>query len=637
MTSIKRIGVVLTSLIIILSITMIASNVYMIQSFGKLDQAEFLTDELRVRLDEINLPIRVILNISQQDLSQHDKHDHMKTVFDTNIELLLTNANKALEHIGVVCRNLEDSAVFFVSKKGANNLSQKLSHISDHLNSITLRAEAIQREGELSDSEGISIIQENYIDLLDDFAQYDSEYFIYSRASRDNLFVFFNIILVLLILVLFGMILLVFRLISTDMKLVERAYRLIGLHDYDVNKVVTKPIFIEEKKIQDTVKKLFNDQKVINEFKEMVSKAYVIDDIIDHLLVTVHEKMGVDRVGIAFYDEVNNKLTTEYGVATYEDMRIEVGYTSDLNKSDLRKIIETREGYINNNLEASLAKNPDSLSMQMIVREGIRSNMSLPLMIKNNVFGVVFFSSKKANHFSEENYRFASSLLYEITGALNRSYLMKIFIIRITNTIARLVDKKDIETGDHIQRMVKYSTVIAGFLKELARDTHPMSRQMILAIERNAALHDIGKVGTPDYILKKPGRLTPEEFAIMKEHATVGGDIFKQLNEELSQFDLAYYTIAENIARYHHEKWNGKGYPEGISEYDIPIEARVVAVADVFDALSSERVYKVALSFDESVSYIKSQAGKHFDPVVVEAFLLALDEIRKIYNFYHNM
>ena len=136
-------------------------------------------------------------------------------------------------------------------------------------------------------------------------------------------------------------------------------------------------------------------------------------------------------------------------------------------------------------------------------------------------------------------------------------------------------------------------------------------------------MHDIGKIGIPDHILQKPGKLTPEEWEIMKSHTTIGDDIIGDDNSNLLQ-------VARIIALNHHEKWDGSGYPKGIAGEAIPIEARIVSIADVFDALTSIRPYKTAWTIEEAVDYIKQQSGSHFDPTLVAAFLVALEKIINI-------
>ena len=196
----------------------------------------------------------------------------------------------------------------------------------------------------------------------------------------------------------------------------------------------------------------------------------------------------------------------------------------------------------------------------------------------------------------------------------------------------RSVDKKDNETGAHIQRMTLYSVLLARKVLELNHPDYPISERTILEIERNAAVHDIGKVGIPDAILKKPGKLTDDEWEVMRTHPIIGGDIFKSIREGLSAFDPDLYKIAEEITRYHHEKWNGKGYPYGLTGLDIPLVARIVTVADVFDAISSKRVYKEAFTIDDTFDTLLSMRGEALDPFLVDLFIQHRDEVLRNYS-----
>ena len=146
-------------------------------------------------------------------------------------------------------------------------------------------------------------------------------------------------------------------------------------------------------------------------------------------------------------------------------------------------------------------------------------------------------------------------------------------------------------------------------------------------LEISAMLHDVGKIKISDVILNKPGRFTPEEYEIMKKHAPYGGEIVKDIlgknaDEELLQ-------ITSSVARYHHEKWDGSGYPEGLKGEEIPLCARIMAVADVFDALVSKRVYKDAMMMDKAFQILERDAGRHFDPEIVEVFVKLREEVEK--------
>ena len=181
--------------------------------------------------------------------------------------------------------------------------------------------------------------------------------------------------------------------------------------------------------------------------------------------------------------------------------------------------------------------------------------------------------------------------------------------------IAKLSEYRDDETGKHVERMCAYSGVLA---RELARRGHAIEPSWIEDLEVAASLHDIGKVSIPDAILCKPGKLTEEEFEVMKTHALAGEEALRAVRERVGADPLLDMGIA--IAGGHHERWDGSGYPRGLAGTAIPLEARIVAVADVFDALASKRVYKPAFSPEKVASILREGSGSHFDPELIEAF-----------------
>ncbi|MCR5639788.1 MAG: HD domain-containing protein [Lachnospiraceae bacterium] len=193
--------------------------------------------------------------------------------------------------------------------------------------------------------------------------------------------------------------------------------------------------------------------------------------------------------------------------------------------------------------------------------------------------------------------------------------------------LADLVENRDSSTGDHVRKTATYVGIVLYQLRKMGYYTDQLTDQFISDVIKSAPLHDIGKIQIPDAILTKHGKLTDEEFEIMKHHTDFGAKVIEQAIESLPNSD--YLKEAKNMAAYHHEKWNGKGYPEGLSGEDIPLSARVMAVADVFDALISKRCYKGPYTFEEAMKIIRKDAGSHFDPKVAEAFLAAEEEVRK--------
>ena len=195
--------------------------------------------------------------------------------------------------------------------------------------------------------------------------------------------------------------------------------------------------------------------------------------------------------------------------------------------------------------------------------------------------------------------------------------------------MASLAETRDSETGNHIRRVQFYTKALAEKLKSHPRFAHYLTERTIDLLFKSAPLHDIGKVGIPDRILLKPGRLTADEYEIMKTHTTLGRQAIEHAERQLG-IQVDFLKLAKEIAYYHQEKWNGSGYPTGVGGDDIPISARLIALADVFDALISRRVYKSGMPHQEAVEVIKASKGTHFDPDVVDAFVEVQNEFAAI-------
>jgi len=192
-----------------------------------------------------------------------------------------------------------------------------------------------------------------------------------------------------------------------------------------------------------------------------------------------------------------------------------------------------------------------------------------------------------------------------------------------------LAETRDNETGNHLKRTQTYIRALALKLQDHPRFKHYLSNDIIESLYKLAPLHDIGKVGIPDHILLKQGKLTPEEYEIMKTHPTLGSDALAAAESSLPA-PSKFLHIGREIAGGHHEKWDGSGYPKGLKGDDIPISARLMALADVYDALICKRVYKKAFSHEDAVAFIRDGRGAHFDPDVVDAFLEIQGEFDQI-------
>lgn len=205
---------------------------------------------------------------------------------------------------------------------------------------------------------------------------------------------------------------------------------------------------------------------------------------------------------------------------------------------------------------------------------------------------------------------------------ISKAHLAMIF------SMSKLAESRDPETGEHLERMREYCRIIADELKEHTQYAAVIDEKYIENMYLASPLHDIGKVGVPDRVLLKPGKLTAEEFEEIKKHPTLGADTLRAVSQECPDND--FVKIGIEIAETHHEKWDGSGYPKGLAGKDIPLAGRILALGDVYDALTSKRVYKDAFSHEKSREIIVEGRGKHFDPDVVDAFLRREEEFVEV-------
>lgn len=249
--------------------------------------------------------------------------------------------------------------------------------------------------------------------------------------------------------------------------------------------------------------------------------------------------------------------------------------------------------------------------------------MQQPLNWHLRIF-IYIFIALIVGYFSDK-YKQKMKVITEQENEIVESRLATIY------SLVKLAEMRDDDTGAHIVRVSKFCRLIAVKLRSNAKYSELMTELYIDDLAKAAPLHDIGKVGIPDSILIKPGKLTDEEFEIMKKHTTIGA---KTLNEVLKRFpNNNFIILGSRIALYHHEKWDGSGYPKGLVEEEIPVSARIMAVADVYDALRSKRPYKSPYSHIETVEIIRQNSGKHFDPEIVDAFLENESEFEFIYKY----
>ncbi len=244
---------------------------------------------------------------------------------------------------------------------------------------------------------------------------------------------------------------------------------------------------------------------------------------------------------------------------------------------------------------------------------------------------------EKANASLLEHEQRLEQMVQERTAQLQQR-TEEVVAIKDTTIMAltSLAETRDNETGNHIRRTQNYVRSLAKHLRNHPRFSAFLNDENIEMVYKIAPLHDIGKVGIPDYILHKPGKLTDEEFEIMKTHTTLGGNAISGAESMTNVRNNPFLKAARQIAIGHHERWDGSGYPFALTGDHIPIVARLMAVADVYDAMTCKRVYKAAIPHDEVAAFIVAGKGKHFDPDVVDAFVAVQSEFREIAERYRD-
>jgi HD-GYP domain-containing protein (c-di-GMP phosphodiesterase class II) len=341
-----------------------------------------------------------------------------------------------------------------------------------------------------------------------------------------------------------------------------------------------------------------------------------------HLAMRIPE---VDRVAVASYDRPTDLLKTFIASTGPENTLIY--YDAKLADSpSLQEILRVGRPRVVNDLE--LFRRGTHAHTQTIQKLGFRSSYTLPVFQDGTFWGFVFFNSLKTDAFTPERFPFLD-VYGHLIGALATSEMLAARVLAAAvRTAHDMVHFRDPETGAHIDRMSRYSRLIA--LELGASGTHKIDDRTIERIFEFAPLHDLGKIGIPDSVLLKPGSLTPEERELMKSHTTRGLAMVEDIARNFGIEHLEGLNLLRHIAESHHETLDGKGYPRGLKGGEIPLEARIVAVADVFDALTSARPYKEAWSNEAAFAMLRKLSKDKLDKDCVEALVLNERKVKEI-------
>ena len=347
-------------------------------------------------------------------------------------------------------------------------------------------------------------------------------------------------------------------------------------------------------------------------------------------LLTVHGAIvsrypSIDRVALAAYDPQTDALTTF--VSSNQDGERLDHYAAKLaDVPSLRNLAERRQTRVVEDLDAAFVVPTEHTAW--LLSRNYRSSMTVPIFKGDDLGGFLFFDSKQLGTFDADTVKF----LEVFANLISQLYLLQLQVVhgmvssvQLASGLARI---RDLETGQHLERMAAYSRLMAVKLAQ----SHQLRDEFIEYVHLFAPLHDIGKVGVPDSVLHKPGKLDADEWVIMRRHVEIGEAIVMQMGKDLQLGNGLAFQVMRNIVAGHHERGDGSGYPRGLTMDQISMEARIVAVADVYDALSIVRPYKRAWTQEQIAAELdKEVALGRLDGDCVRALMSSVDERTQIY------
>ena len=363
----------------------------------------------------------------------------------------------------------------------------------------------------------------------------------------------------------------------------------------------------------------------------------------------IYQATSLDEIIKFIYQEFNSLLPIEWVAMLRMDVEQEnmtIGHIYSKNKQILhegdsvlvshpmiQKVFDENHVVSYADLDVELQNHSgDNGLFVSLSQMKLRSVIMIPLQISGTERALLVFATSKKNAYYSSHKDLLNNITVQVSSAFDRTIGMESLVISAVEGLAKLAESRDPETGDHLVRMSLYSYIVAqelyneGIYQGEYKSSYPRH------VYHFAPMHDIGKVGIEDSILLKPGKLTDAQWVEMKKHPVIGGDVLRRCESQVNQAGYSMFKIGIEIAEGHHEKYDGSGYPYQRKGCEIPLSARIVALADVFDALTSRRPYKEAWPVDKALKLINEESGRHFDPEVVKAFERALPQIMDVYD-----
>lgn len=460
-----------------------------------------------------------------------------------------------------------------------------------------------------------------------------------SKLKKHLALISLDIIITISVLILF-----IFLFLSFKSKLLVAS--VIILEALSIISLAVEMVFAFKDQAAERKKDIIKCKKnTENEYNSLIS---IIENIesnepFKNVLATIYNSFSnyipYTHIGVALLEDDGKTIYAAYGVSGPQNPNLTkrlAGYKTDINTTSLLQILSSGMPRVINDLNAYLSGREIHRYNKILLEEGIKSSITFPLINNGSPIGIIFFSSNIKNAYRIQHIDFLKTIANSIMLSLEKNLFLEEMIVSSSLALATLADERDNETGEHLIRMKKYSVLLAELLMKEGKFENIINIDYLNELERFSPLHDIGKVAISDSILLKPGKLSHDEFEIMKTHTTYGGSVLRLADDNIRKHGLSVFGMGIDITEGHHEKWDGSGYPFGRSGIAIPLSARIVSVADVFDALTSKRPYKDALDFNRSVSMILEESGSHFDPRIIEAFKNNLDVFKDTYKGFKN-
>ena len=365
---------------------------------------------------------------------------------------------------------------------------------------------------------------------------------------------------------------------------------------------------------------------------DRIYQATNLDEIIQFIYEEFSVLLPIDWLAMLHLDVEQEQLLISH-IYSKDKQALHEGDSIALEHPVMNKVIKENKVISFDNLAEDLKGiNGNDEFFVKLLDMGMQSMIVFPLNISGEERAVLIFASRDKLAYADSHRELLGNITAQVSHAFDRTIGMESLVISAVEGLAKLAESRDPETGDHLERMSLYSYIIADELYNEENADEVLPGNYARHVFQFAPMHDIGKVGIEDGILLKPGKLTSEEWLEMRKHPVIGADVLRRCESQVNKAGYSMFNIGIEIAEGHHEKFDGSGYPYQRKGKEIPLSARIVALADVFDALTSRRPYKEAWPIEKAVKLIEEESGQHFDPRVVKAFTRAMPKIMEVYN-----